>query len=126
MGVFPAALGIAGAVPWRGCKVRPASSSAAHHGSGRFVWVFLGFGDFAAKTLADECWIVLDFLGIPRPNLDFSKGYAGFSGTNFSPPFPPAREAPERARAIEAMLRRGIVHRASITWFLNFCNKLRP
>ena len=29
-------------------------------------WVFLTPGHFAAKTPADECWIVLDFLGFSR------------------------------------------------------------
>ena len=47
-------------------------------------WVFLAPGHFAAKTPADECWIVLDFLGFSRPNLDFSMGYEAFSGKNFS------------------------------------------
>src|SRR3984957_8330703 len=52
--------------------------------AGRSVWVFLAPGHFAAKTPADECWIVLDFLGFSRPNLDFSMGYEAFSGKNFS------------------------------------------
>jgi hypothetical protein len=43
------------------------------------VWVFLGPGGLAAKTLDYNSWKRLDFLGFSRPNLVFSMGYAGFS-----------------------------------------------
>jgi hypothetical protein len=36
----------------------------------------LARGRFAAKTPANERWIVLDFLGFSRQNRDFSMGYA--------------------------------------------------
>ena len=36
---------------------------------------FLGPSHFAANTPANECWIVLDFLGFSRQNRDFSMGY---------------------------------------------------
>jgi hypothetical protein len=41
----------------------------------------------AAKTPIYRCLILLDFFGFSRPNIDFSMGYDGFSGKNFSPPF---------------------------------------
>jgi hypothetical protein len=43
------------------------------------VWVFLGSGRLAAKTLLYGGWKGLDFLGFSRPNRAFSMGYAGFS-----------------------------------------------
>src|ERR1700678_1059783 len=39
--------------------------------SDRLIWVFLAPGRFAAKSHADEGWIVLDFLGFSRPNRAF-------------------------------------------------------
>jgi hypothetical protein len=39
---------------------------------------FLGAWPSQGKNPAYECCILLDFLGFPRPNLDFSMGYAGF------------------------------------------------
>jgi hypothetical protein len=60
------------------------SRSATGRGSsGRSVWVFLAPGRFAAKTPADECWIVLDFLGFARPKRDFSMSYAAQSEIGF-------------------------------------------
>jgi hypothetical protein len=35
---------------------------------GRAIWVFLVRPYFAAKTLAYDGWIHLDFLGLSRPN----------------------------------------------------------
>jgi hypothetical protein len=43
------------------------------------VWVFLGSGGLAAKTLVYGGWKGLDFLGFSRQNRAFSMGYAGFS-----------------------------------------------
>src|SRR5271163_2141911 len=66
---------------------------------GRSVWVFLARGCFAAKTPDHVGWISLDFLGFSRPNRDFSMGYAGFSGKNFSRALCGGGRAPERAPA---------------------------
>jgi hypothetical protein len=54
--------------------------SGPRPGSRRSVWVFLAPGRFAAKTPSHERWIVLDFLGLSRPNRDFSTGYEPLSG----------------------------------------------
>jgi hypothetical protein len=43
------------------------------------VWVFLGTGPLATKTLVYEGWKSLDFLGFSRPDQALSKSYAGFS-----------------------------------------------
>jgi hypothetical protein len=43
------------------------------------VWVFLGWGRLAAKTLGFEGWKSLDFLGFSRPNPAFSMVYHGLS-----------------------------------------------
>jgi hypothetical protein len=59
---------------------------------GRSVWVFLNRGRFAAKTPADDYWILLDFLGFSRPNLDLSMGYSGFSTILFSCALPGGRQ----------------------------------
>ena len=73
-------------------------------------WVFLAAGHFAAKTPADECWIVLDFLGFSRQNLDFSMGYGAFSGKNFSLSLSAGAETPGTG-ACGLSLRKGrIVH----------------
>ena len=50
--------------------------AAAAPPAGRSVWVFLALGRFTAKGPVHEPWIVLDFLGFSRPNLDLSMGYA--------------------------------------------------
>src|ERR1700722_1627061 len=71
-------------------------------------WVFLAPGHFAAKTPADECWIVLDFLGFSRPNPDFSMGYEAFSGKNFSLSLSAGAETPEREPAVLACGRAGL------------------
>ena len=76
--------------------------------SGRSVLGFLGPGRFAAKTPADECWIVLDFLGFSRQNLDFSMGYEDFSGKNFSLSLSVGAETPEREPAVLACGRAGL------------------
>jgi hypothetical protein len=46
---------------------------------GLLVWVFLAAGCFAAKAPDYPYWILLDFLGFSRPNLDFSMGYAAYT-----------------------------------------------
>jgi hypothetical protein len=50
----------------------------------RSIWVFLALGWFAAEAAFDSYWILLDFLGFSRPNLDLSMGYTGFSLDEFS------------------------------------------
>jgi hypothetical protein len=56
------------------------------------VWVFLGSGRLAAKTLVYGGWKDLDFLGFSRPNLAFSMGYAGFSLKEISRALLPPRQ----------------------------------
>jgi hypothetical protein len=51
--------------------------------AGQSVWVFFACRRFAAKTRADEGWILLDFLGFSRPNLDFSMGYTDLRRKKF-------------------------------------------
>jgi hypothetical protein len=51
-------------------------------------------------------------------------GYAGFTRRFFLAPFAAAGEAPERAPAVEAMLKRRIVHVASLNLLLIFCKRL--
>jgi hypothetical protein len=62
---------------------------------------FLGSSRFAAKTPDFGGWILLDFLGFSRENLDLSIGYADFSQF-FLFPFlatdPPERRSPFGAR----------------------------
>src|SRR3984957_146613 len=88
-------------------------------------WVFLAPSHFAAKTPADECWIVLDFLGFSRPNLDFSMGYEDFSGKNFSLSLSAGGDAGTGTCGLS--LRKGrIVHGASLIHFLIFCKRLPP
>ena len=89
-------------------------------------WVFLAPGHFAAKTPADECWIVLDFLGFSRPNQDVSMGYAGFSGKSCSPSVSAGPEARKREPAVQAMRKGRIVHGATLICFLTFCKRLPP
>jgi hypothetical protein len=43
------------------------------------ILVFLVWSCFTAKAAVPNCWILLDFLGFSRQNLDFSIGYTGFS-----------------------------------------------
>ena len=98
--------------------------TAPQRAVGRSVWVFLAPGRSAAKAPADECWISLDFLGFSRQNLDLSMGYRAFSGKNFSRALlPGVRSAGMGDRGLR-MRKRRIVHRASLTWFLIFCNEL--
>ena len=88
--------------------------------AGRSVWVFLAAGHFAAKTPADACWIVLDFLGFSRPNLEFSMGYEAFSGKSFSLSLSAGAER-RGTGACGLSLRKGrIVHGASLIYFLIF------
>jgi len=56
---------------------------------------------FAAKTLANEVWIYLDFLGFSRPNRAFSMGYTGKSTKIFSRSFSLAFAMPEWEAAAE-------------------------
>jgi hypothetical protein len=46
------------------------------------------------------------------------------AGKSFSRTFALALEAPQREPAVEAMRKRRIVHGASLTGFLIFCNRL--
>jgi hypothetical protein len=59
------------------------------------IWVFLGPSPFAAKALAYEGWIVLDFLGFSRQDLDLSMGYVAFWDNNFLSAFSLTLEARE-------------------------------
>jgi hypothetical protein len=55
----------------------------------------LAAGCFAAKTPDYGYWILLDFLGFSRLNLDLSMGYGTLSENNFSLPFPGVESAVE-------------------------------
>jgi hypothetical protein len=87
------------------------------------IWVFLARSRFAAETAVHNYWILLDFLGFSRPNLDFSMGYTGFSLKKFSRPLPWTFEPPERTAADEVCKGR-LVHAASLTLFLILRNWL--
>jgi hypothetical protein len=81
---------------------------------------FLAFSRFAAKALCRTYWILLDFLGFSRPNLDFSMGYKGFSAYDFSMAF----EAPGGESKALACGGGRIVHEATLIQFLIFCKIL--
>jgi hypothetical protein len=66
----------------------------------RLRLVFLGSGPFRYKDPDYAGWIVLDFLGFSRPNLDLSMGYKGFSAENFSTRFLQLLDAPDGAPAV--------------------------
>src|ERR1700722_4459550 len=92
-------------------------------GPGRAIWFFLARRHFAAKTPPYDRWICLDFLGFSRPNRDLSMGCAGFSAEVFSCALS-WREKPERAPAVEAFRKGGIVHGASLLQFPIVSNQL--
>src|ERR1700729_1238287 len=100
--------GSARALPLDGVGLAPSRQPAATVGPVDPFWVFLAPGHFAAKTPADECWIVLDFLGFSRSNLDFSMGYEDFTGKNFSLSLSAGAETPEREPAVLACGRAGL------------------
>jgi tRNA-dihydrouridine synthase A len=84
---------------------------------------FLGPWPFRCESPAWRYWILLDFLGFSRSNLDFSMGYAAFSGNNSFSRFTVGSVG---LAAVVAALRKGrIVHEASLIWFLFFCKQLR-
>jgi hypothetical protein len=103
---------------------RSGSFSAAGRDAGPVDLGFLGPRPFRSERPALVGWILLDFLGFSRPNLDFSMGYADFCRKNISRAFSVAIAAPEREPAVEAMRKRRIIHGASLTWFLIICNRL--
>jgi hypothetical protein len=78
---------------------------------------FLGTSRFVRGNPFYEGWNSLDFLGFSPQNRDLSIGYAGFSAENFSYLLF-WRETPERAPAVEAIRKGGIVHEASLLQFL--------
>jgi hypothetical protein len=67
-------------------------SSRATFNPAEPVWVFLGSGGLAAKTLVYGGWKGLDFLGFSRPNRTFSMGYVGFSLKEISRALLPPRQ----------------------------------
>jgi hypothetical protein len=67
-------------------------SSRATFSPAEPVWVFLGSGRLAAKTLVYGGWKDLDFLGFSRPNRAFSMSYAGFSLKEISCALLPPRQ----------------------------------
>jgi hypothetical protein len=96
-------------------------------GRHRSVWVFLGRPHLGAETPVYEGWISLDFLGFPWILSSESRlinGLRGiFRGSFFLGPVL-AREEPERAPAVEAIRKGGIVHGASLLQFLIVSNQL--
>jgi hypothetical protein len=83
---------------------------------------FLDSARFGAKSPNSAYWIVLDFLGFSRPNLDLSMGCEGFLAESFS--CASWRERPERAPAVEVIREGGIVHEATLLQFLIVSNQL--
>ena len=69
---------------------------------------FLGPWPFRCEDPRLEGWIVLDFLGFSRPNLDFSMDYEAFSGKNFSLSLSAGAETPEREPGVLACGRAGL------------------
>ena len=69
--------------------------------SGRYIWVFLARGPFAAKPPLMRGWIPLDFLGFSRQNQDLSMGYARVSLKENCSPLSRALEAPRRETGVE-------------------------
>jgi hypothetical protein len=97
--------------------------SGPRHRSGRFRLDFLSAWPFRCEGPAYECWIVLDFLGFSRPNLDFSMGYAACRRKLISRALFRRRSAGTGACGL-GMRKRRIVHGASLTQFLFICKRL--
>jgi hypothetical protein len=75
---------------------------------------FLGASPFRRKSPDLEHWISLEILGFSRPNRYFSMGYVGFSRADFfTRPLPTKQQ--ERARGVEVMRKRRIVHGDDLT-----------
>jgi hypothetical protein len=88
------------------------------------VWVFLGSGGLAAKTLVYGGWKGLDFLGFSRPNRASSVGYAGFSLKEISRALFPPRQNRGTAAPILACGKGRTGHGESLIQFLVFCKEL--
>jgi hypothetical protein len=93
---------------------------------GRSAWVLLDPGVFPAKIPVYGYWILLDFLGFSRPNLDLSKGYAAKTSKDFFTSFLPVTRGAAPEPAVEFVRKRRTAHRASIARFLILINLFRP
>jgi hypothetical protein len=86
---------------------------------------FLSPGPFRRED--PRLW-VLDSLGFPWILSSESRLFNGLRGflpeEYFSPVFPGVMKGPQRASAVKAMRKGGIVHAASLIWFLIYCKKL--
>ena len=92
------------------------------------IWVFLAWARFAAESSRPDYWILLDFLGFSRQNLDFSMGYAEFWGKEFFagapvPMTPAGPESEARSRQAEG---RGMLMGQSLPRFPIISKKLSP
>jgi hypothetical protein len=97
-------------------------------GSGRDIGAvdrlgFLGSWLFRCRTPDHEGWNPLDFLGVSRPNRNFSMGYAGFWRKKISRALLPLGGHRTGAGNLTVQ-KRSMAHRASLTHFLLFCNQL--
>jgi hypothetical protein len=88
---------------------------------------FLGPSRFCPGRPENKAWISLDFLGFPWILSSESRLFNGLRGIlreeNFSRPFA-ARQRAGTGAGILTMQKRSVAHRASLTRFLLFCNKL--
>jgi hypothetical protein len=71
-------------------------------------------------------WIILDFLGFSRPNLDFSMGYTDSSEELFSSRSFPSLRIAERKLVVEAVRKRWVAHQTSSSEIPIFRNVLSP
>lgn len=84
---------------------------------------FLCTGPLAAKTPVRGRWIVIDFLGFFRADRDFWVTQPE-ARKIFRSAFSVASDAPEPERAVEAMRKGGIIHKASAILPPLFRNRL--
>src|ERR1700679_507105 len=105
-----------------GKEPHPKGRRGASLKSKRAVWVFLGAGLLAAKTLVYEGWKSLDFLGFSRPKLAFSTGYAGFSLNEISRALLPPGGQRRMGAGIRGAQKCRIFHGTCLAQFLVFSN----
>jgi hypothetical protein len=85
---------------------------------------FLETGLFPRESKEFSYWILLDFLGFSRPNLDLSMGYEDFRGENFSRALSPRHKTHWDGRRRSSHAAGRIVHGAILTRFLIFFKRL--
>jgi hypothetical protein len=87
------------------------------------IWIFLAPPSLAAKAWRRDYWILLDFLGFSRKNLDLSMGYRDFAAKDFSYPFFPDVSATTGTCSLR-MQKHTTPHAHNLVQILTFCNLL--